>query len=232
MSAEHRLTAGDAGLYGKHPGFGDFIAAGLPDGIVALLGDWMQRVLGDWRLAAGDGWQAAFDASPGLGFWIGGALTGELPLRGVWAPSHDRAGRRFPLLVVQAGGAAPVHDPVQDFHAAAGRAMESLFEAQQFDPREAAARLRRELPAPPDQPQPGWPTFWATNPALGPQALLAQLAVADHAHAAAGRSYWWFAAGGDGPSGVLACQGWPGPSEMGWLIAGGTAAGDAEGESA
>lgn len=228
MSAEHRLTAGDAGLYGKHPGFGDFIAAGLPDGVFAALGDWMQAVLGDWRAAAGEGWQAGFDAAPGLGFWIGGALAGGLPLRGVWAPSRDRAGRRFPLLVLQAGGPAPVQDPSQEFHAAAGRAMASLFEAKGFEPRDAALRLRTELPAPPDQPQPDWPTFWAMNPGLGPQALLGQLAGADHAHAAAGRSYWWFAAGEDGPAGMLACQGWPGPSEMGWLIAGGVQAPAAE----
>lgn len=225
MSAEHRLTAGEAGIYGKHPGFGDFIAAGLPDAVFATLGDWAQAVLGEWREQAGEGWQAAFDGAPGIGFWIGGALTGAaaggLPLRGVWAASRDRAGRRFPLLVVQAGGAAPVADPSQDFHLAAGHALADLFAASAFDPREAARRLRAELPAPADGPQPAWPGFCAQNPALGPAALLRELAGADHAHAMAGRSYWWFAAGAQGPSGVLACQGWPDMSEMAWLIAGG-----------
>lgn len=221
MSTEHRLTTGEAGLYGKHPGFGDFIAAGLPEAVFATLGDWLQAVLGDWRAAAGDGWQAAFDAAPHLGFWIGAGLIGGAPLRGVWAPSRDRAGRRFPLLVLQSGGGSPVLEPGQDFHQAARQAIDALAEARHFDPRDAASRLRAELPAPPDQPAPDWPTFWAVNPQLPVEALLGQLREADHLHATSGRSYWWFANGEQGPSGLLSCQGWPGPSEMGWLIGGG-----------
>lgn len=232
MSAEHRLSAADAGVYGKHPAFGDFIAAGLPDGVFARLGDWLQAVLGEWRAQAGADWQAEFDAAPVLAFWIGGALSGGgLPLRGVWTASRDRAGRRFPLLVLQAGGAAPVADPAQDFHLAAAGAMAALLRAEAFDPRQMAQRLHGDLPAPADLAQPDWPTFWARNAALGASDLLAQLAQTDHAHAAAGRSYWWFAAGQQGPSGLLACQGWPNASEMGWLIAGGQmgAAASAEG---
>ena len=233
MSTEHRLTAGGAGLYGKHPGFVEFIAAGLPEAVFATLGDWLQAVLGDWRAGAGDGWQAAFDAAPRLCFWIGAALGGGAPLRGVWAPSQDRSGRRFPLMVLQAGGDSPVQDPGQEFHLAALRAVASLSEARSFDPRDTALRLRAELPAPPVASAPDWPTFWALNPQLSAQDLLAGLREADQQHAASGRSYWWFQHGEQGPSGLLSCQGWPGPSEMGWLIGGGFAAsGDPDGGTA
>ncbi|CAM3061424.1 type VI secretion-associated protein, BMA_A0400 family [Paracoccus aminovorans] len=220
MPAEHRLSAGAAGLYGKHPGFGDFISAGLAEAWPAFA-DWAQASLGLWRDAAGPDWQARFDAAPVVGFWIGPALIGAgQALRGVMAPSRDRSGRRFPLALAQAGGTPPVLDTAQDFHRAAGQALAALLAADGFEPREAAQAL--DLPAP-GTPAPDWPGFWAGNPALPPQQLLGQLAVADHAHATAARSYWWFGEGEAGPSGVLCCQGWPTPAELGWLIAHGAA---------
>lgn len=209
MSAEHRLMPGRAGIYGKHPGFGDFIAAGLPD-IWPGFGDWLQSALGHWREGAGPDWQAQFDASPVLRFWIGPAVIGgAVGLRGVMAPSRDRSGRRFPLVIAQTGGPAPVLEPAQGFYDAAAQALTGLVAEASFDPRAGL-----DLP-PPGDATPGWPGFWAGNPALAPQDLLAQLAVADHAHATAARSYWWF---GTGPSGVVCAQGWPGPAEMDWLI--------------
>ncbi|MDQ7774649.1 type VI secretion system-associated protein TagF [Paracoccus aminovorans] len=215
MPAEHRLTAGAAGLYGKHPGFGDFISAGLAEGWPGFA-DWLQAGLGEWREAQGPDWQPRFDAAPVVRFWIGPALTGAgQALRGVMAPSRDRSGRRFPLVLAQAGGAPPVLEPGQDFHDAAEAALAGLLAADSFDPRAAAAALALPAPGP---PVPDWPGFWAANPALSPERLLAQLAMADHAHATAGRSYWWFGAG-DGPSGAACCQGWPGVAELGWLIA-------------
>lgn len=74
-----------------------------------------------------------------------------------------------------------------------------------------------------------WPTFWALNPKLDPASLLGNLQAADHAHASAARSYWWFAGGADRPSGVLACQGLPGLTEIAWLIAGGQNSGETSG---
>ena len=94
-----------------------------------------------------------------------------------------------------------------------------------FDPREAASGL--DLP-PAQETPPAWPTFWAVNPQLSPLELLDRLAATDHAHAAAARSYWWFSGPAGDQAGVLACQGWPGPAELGWLIAGGQTEGDDE----
>ncbi len=222
MSAEHRLE-GAAGLYGKHPGFGDFISAGLGEGWRGFA-DWAEAALGGWREGAGPDWQAQFDAAPPLCFWIGPALAGQA-LRGAWIPSRDRTGRRFPLVVAQAGGAPPVLDSADAFYVAALEALTRLAALPGFEPREAVTTLEL-LPAG-DMP-PTWPTFWAVNPQLAPLELLQRLAATDHAHAAAARSYWWFS-GPDGThAGVLACQGWPGPTELGWLIAGGQAEGDEE----
>lgn len=222
MSAEHQLSLGAVGLFGKHPGFGDFISAGLPDDVVRNLGDWLQTVFGQWREAVPDDWQSRFDACPRLGFWIGAALGGGgMPLRGVWQASRDRAGRRFPLLVIQAGGVAPMTDPAQDFYAAAAGAIDSLMQAERFEPRDVATRLTNTMPPPQPGAQPNWPVFWAVNAGQTVPELLTELAAPDRAHAMTVRSYWWFQAAERPGAGVLACQGLPGPEELAWLIAGG-----------
>lgn len=217
MSPERRLNAG---LYGKHPAFGDFIGAGLPDEVVAPLANWIQASLGEWRDRTGEGWGPVFDGMPRLGFWIGPALMGGEALRGAMAPSRDRSGRRFPMIVAQSGGVAPVTQPQPDFDHIAGLALASILDSERPDPRGTAERLARELPSvADDQDQPTWPTFWARNDAIDATALFDQLREADHAHATAARSYWWFSDQTDqGGSGILACQGWPGPDDMAWLI--------------
>ena len=220
MSAERRLSA----VFGKHPGFGDFLTAGeLPGNGIALIMDWITLALGGWREGAGPDWQAQFDASPALRFWIGAGPGGGAALRGVAAPSRDRSGRRFPLILAQGpAGPAPVADPDQSFYDAAEAELSALRAAERFDPREAAAGLAGTLPGA-AAPAAGGAAFWATNPGRAPGDLLAELAGADIAHAQAGRSYWWFAARPDAgrPSGLLAGPGLPGAAEIGWLLAGG-----------
>lgn len=232
MPTEHRLTAPDApagtpeaevltGLYGKHPAFGDFIMAGLPDGAMHHLGEWMAQALGQWRDAMREDWQAHFDHMPAIRFWIGPLLFGGRPLRGVLAPSVDKSGRRFPLMIGQTAGLAPVLDPDQSFHDAALAALQGIAASSGFDPRETAQKLAKHLtPSTPLPETPAWPSFWAVNANLSPAELFADLVAADHANAVAGRSYWWFGGEHDQPSSMLACQGMPGPGDLGWLISG------------
>jgi len=87
------------GIYGKHPAFGDFVTAGLPQASQDLLESWLNRVLPQLRDLWGEQWQAAFDAAPVMMFWIGPGLTaGDGALCGVMGPSRDKVARRFPLL--------------------------------------------------------------------------------------------------------------------------------------
>ncbi|NHF73853.1 type VI secretion system-associated protein TagF [Paracoccus xiamenensis] len=223
MSAERRLIA--TAVFGKHPGFGDFLAAGeLPAEGVSRIMDWLAQVLGAWREAAGPDWQAGFDRAPGLRFWIGAGLTGGTALRGALIPSRDRSGRRFPLVVAQAtGGGAPVVDADQDFYTQADAELRALAQVDRFDPREVAGAFASQLPIPVDDGVVPGASFWATNATRAPREFLAELAATDYAHAQAGRSYWWFAADEQTgqQSGLMACAGWPGQHEMGWLLAGG-----------
>lgn len=223
MSAERRLSA--SALFGKHPAFGDFVAAGdLPGESTGRVMDWLAQTLGAWRDGAGPNWQAGFDRAPALRFWIGAALGNGLALRGAMIPLQDRSGRRFPLVIAQATtGLAPVVDSDQGFYDLAEAELRALAARDGFDPREAATALAARLPAIADQQGAQGASFWALNPNRNPQDLLAELQATDIAHAQAGRSYWWFAAREDAgmPGGVLVCAGWPGPAEMGWLLAGG-----------
>ena len=78
-----------AGLFGKLPASGDFVARGLAPGDRAWLDQWLTC------------WVAGFAADPDL--WPPGGLRGLLDapsgaLLVVIGPSVDRAGREFPLL--------------------------------------------------------------------------------------------------------------------------------------
>lgn len=222
MPAERRLNLA---IFGKHPGFGDFLSAGeLPGGGTQLLMDWITLTLGGWREMAGPDWQPIFDAAPALRFWIGAGPGNGAALQGVALPSRDRTGRRFPLIVAQAtGGPSPVVASDQTFYDQTLAELRALAQVDRFDPREVAAALASHLPAPAEDHVIPGASFWATNATRPPQEFLAELGGTDYAHAQAGRSYWWFAAD-EQPgqqSGLMTCAGWPGPAEMGWLLVAG-----------
>ncbi|MFV0294349.1 MAG: type VI secretion system-associated protein TagF [Paracoccus sp. (in: a-proteobacteria)] len=222
MSAERRLSTA---VFGKHPGFGDFLSAGdLPANGIQLIMDLLADRFGIWREAAGPDWQAIFDAAPALRFWIGAGPGRGASLRGVAAPSQDRSGRRYPLIIAQGpAGTAPVSDPDQTFYEATETELIRLATTERFNPRDIADQLSSNLPVPDDSGTISGAGFWAANPSRPPQELLAELAATDFVHAQAGRSYWWFAARPEHglPSGMLASAGLPGPAEIGWLLSGG-----------
>ena len=86
------------GIYGKHPGFGDFISAGLPALAESHMVPWWTALLSDTRDWLGDAWEPVWDNAQPIRFWIGGAVWGGPHLRGVARASRDKVGRRFPLL--------------------------------------------------------------------------------------------------------------------------------------
>ncbi|MFV0410672.1 MAG: type VI secretion system-associated protein TagF [Paracoccus sp. (in: a-proteobacteria)] len=225
-------------VFGKHPGFGDFLSAGdLPANGIQLIMDLLADRFGIWREGAGPDWQLIFDTAPALRFWIGAEPGRGAALRGVAMSSRDRTGRRYPLIIAQGpAGPAPVSDSDQSFYEAAESLLEQLIAQDHFDPRETASSLESALPQPLDSDAVTGAGFWAANPSRPPQELLQELAATDFVHAQAGRSYWWFAARPETglPSGMLVCAGLPNAAEIGWLLSGArpNAPADAEGESA
>ncbi|MEM6371305.1 MAG: type VI secretion system-associated protein TagF [Pseudomonadota bacterium] len=102
-------------LYGKHPGFGDFLSSGLERSAVQTLEAWVQAVMPATRDLLGEAWEAAWAAAPDLRFWIGPDVLG-VPLCGVWRASCDKVGRRYPLMLGLTGDVTPppvhaAHDP-------------------------------------------------------------------------------------------------------------------------
>ena len=93
-------TGSGVGLYGKHPGAGDFLRLNASSPEVGLMDEWLssgldrsRRVLADFDGAYGGLFYAAFL----LGF-SGEARAGGA-LIGVMAPSRDEIGRQFPLVI-------------------------------------------------------------------------------------------------------------------------------------
>ena len=88
--------------FGKLPTHGDFVRhhVGGPDGGRGLqaLDTWLQRGLVQARRRLGVGFEASFDAAPGICF-VMDPPAGDHVLAGVLRPSRDAAGRRYPFLV-------------------------------------------------------------------------------------------------------------------------------------
>ncbi len=188
----------ELGLYGKHPGWGDFVQAGLAAPLLAPLESWLDAVLAEARAALGADWEPIWDrdgaARPVLRFWLGEDLWGQ-PVCGVMAASRDRVGRRFPLLVLAPGAALPppVLDAAQDWYEAAEQHLRGRLAAPSAGGGAPAALL--DGLAPPEAAdavaEPGPAGFWAMGVPQDLPGLLADIAATDHRRAAAGRSYWW-----------------------------------------
>jgi type VI secretion system protein ImpM len=88
------------GLWGKMPAHGDFVRRGWSDAAVTALDAWVSPALASCRdRLGGEGFAEAMRSAP---LWHGllpAGLAGPAPLRLVMAPSIDRAGRLFPLLL-------------------------------------------------------------------------------------------------------------------------------------
>ena len=180
------------GVYGKHPAKGDFVEYGLPPDLRAALESWLDQVLAEARETLGPAWEQVWATAPQLRFWLGEAIWGQ-PVAGVLAPSRDRVGRRFPLVMVATGADAPP-PPVtggQAWHAALSAHVGACLAQTVLDQPaelvteapwpEAAEGITTALP----------PEFWAVRPGAESGALWEDVALADHRRAAAGRSYWW-----------------------------------------
>lgn len=95
------------GFFGKLPGHGDFVRAGLPEAIVAGWDAWVRAGLAESRATLGAAWRDAFLEAPVWRFRFGPGLLGAAGLAGVMAPSVDSVGRYFPLMLGAAMAAPP-----------------------------------------------------------------------------------------------------------------------------
>lgn len=236
MPAEHRLTAsGAAALFGKHPGHGDFIAAGLPDDTGRILSEWLGTTLGEVRELMGEGWAAVQDSPLALRFWLGGGVAGGGPWRGAMRMSADKVGRRYPLLVMQRAGpdSLPTVQTAQAFYQAAESALAAMLAEPALVPQQAAQGLADLFAGhAPGTEAASDPMFWAIKQTGDAAQLCAEVALTDLIAAASGRSYWWFSNEFAGASGILGCNGLPGAQALAWLLGGGVVRQDGQGGQA
>jgi len=212
------------GLTGKHPAFGDFIGLGVDPDLRRGLDRWLEAALPEAAAVLGERWADVWEASPGFGFWIGGAVlpeSGGMALRGWLVPSCDRVGRRWPLLVVHhpAPPDPPPLAPDEGFAAACAAAARAARAARP----ETVAGLAPALAALPATQSPGEPVsplLWAVNPALPAARLWVDLAALDYRRAAQRACYFWGEPAEGRAAAVMACPDLPEGATLAWLLAG------------
>jgi type VI secretion system protein ImpM len=93
------------GFFGKIPTRGDFVQAGLSRSFTRAWDDWARRVLFDCLRLIGDGWDSAWREAPAWRFALPAGQCGSRPVLGLFVPSVDGAGRKFPLMIAAEGAA-------------------------------------------------------------------------------------------------------------------------------
>ena len=204
-------------LLGKHPVHGDFLRRAWPEDLDTRLMAWIDSCIAALAGTARAEWEALHDHAAPLGFWIGPAVLGQ-DLTGAMFFSRDRVGRRYPLILAAWGAATipPVLDPEQELVTAL---MTRLGAARTAS--EVARLTEGEVEGSGEASQHSQ-MIWAGRADGSVRHLLGELREADHASAAAGRSYWW--RGGEGPALLLALPGLPGPEALAWMMSRGEAA--------
>lgn len=210
-------------LYGKHPGFGDFLSWGMDRSAFGRLEAWVQEVLPSTREQLGDSWDVVWDTAPDLHFWIGPEVLGA-PLCGVWRASVDRVGRKYPLMLGLTGPVTPppvnpAFDPAPfaalDVHLArigditAGQGgVQSLVAGFDLPPVSGTPYDARQASM-----------LWGMRGDDDLDRLFRDAAEADAYCAQYGRSHWWQAGQPTREAGWLAMNGLPDASAMRWLLA-------------
>ena len=212
------------GLFGKHPVKGDFIEAGLSVTLRSGLEQWLDATLSACRQNLGPAFEPLWDIAPPkrICFWIGETLAGEV-VAGLLQPSRDKAGRRYPLLVLISGppGASPL-PPVLASPLAWTATLATHFDAilSQDGFTSATALLDGlALPVLADRQDGEDANLLAMRQDGDIDLLCKDAAAADHRRGAAARSYWWTH---DLENAVLfSCPGLPDWRAFAWLLGNG-----------
>ncbi|MCP3688640.1 MAG: type VI secretion system-associated protein TagF [Gammaproteobacteria bacterium] len=95
-----------AGLYGKLPGYGDFLTRNLASNFVESWDNWLQLYISATREQIGDSWLDTYLTSPIWRFVLSSGVIDGQNWGGVIMPSVDRVGRYFPVTLIKP---FPVH---------------------------------------------------------------------------------------------------------------------------
>ena len=213
----------NAVIFGKFPGFGDFLAHGLsPAGARALEG-WLESVLPDVKENFGDNWPAIWDSAPVLRFWIGPSIL-DMPLMGLFVPSRDKVGRRYPFIFGLSEIVTPPPLHVAHDEAVYDYLWSFVSGIQLPDDPLGGARALLDGFVPPKLVGVPWQTgqdgtLWGSRDDGDLPRLFREANQTDADKAQMLRSHWWH---GDKPvrsAGWLAANGLPDAGAMQWLLA-------------
>lgn len=207
------------GLFGKHPERGDFLTVGPSARTAQMLGDWLAPTLHGLATQMGARWPTFWSNAPAIRFWIGRDIVGTT-LAGVLVPSHDKVGRRYPLMLMVEGARVPppVSDTDQELYHRMTRLLEDLRRESPDAAKDLIAGLDLGL-GKPEVPDSGT-LVWAEHPSGDLSALLTAAGPVDAVRAQASRSYWWRPGLANGSAAWLGAPGLPGADALGWVMSG------------
>src|SRR5262249_36500469 len=85
------------GFFGKLASHGDFVTRDLADDFVGRWDEWLSAGLSAYMEHSD--WEARFERAPAWRFALCAGGCGQAGMLGVFLPSHDSVGRRFPFTV-------------------------------------------------------------------------------------------------------------------------------------
>lgn len=94
-------AASTTGVYGKLPGYGDFIFRNLKANYINPWDEWLQHFMSASKEQIGDNWLDIYLTSPIWRFVLSAGVIDNNVHAGVMIPSVDRVGRYFPLTIVK-----------------------------------------------------------------------------------------------------------------------------------
>ena len=209
-------------IYGKHPAYGDFLAHGMDHALLSHFDTWLEGILPTLKKELGEHWEASWAAAPPLNFWIGPDIIGA-PLMGIFLPSQDKVGRRFPLMfgltgIVTPPPLHPAHDE-SPYHALALHIAQ--FEIPKDGTRGVSTILDGfEVPALQGVVfEPGQDgTIWGHRDDGDLRRLFSDAYTTDSQKAQLSRSHWWHAGLPNRTAGWLGSNGLPDLTAMRWLL--------------
>ena len=203
------------GIFGKHPGFADFVEAGFSESVTTKLSTWLDTSLTEIRKMCGSDWNDFWDSAQALRFQIGRGVLG-VGVAGILQPSRDSIGRRFPLII--GSERVRISNPAVDHDQSYWETLELHLRDVKYG--NGAASLLSGLELSPESEAAEVPPNWAYRPDGDLAKLLTSTIDTDWRDAMVLRSYWW-SPGTPGRAAVwLGCHGLPDVEALGMLLNG------------